>query len=295
MTMAGTANRAEQQLLPPRPIDPFARGYALEDLHIRAEGGDGRVVEAYAAVFDVEAEVRDQDGHYHEVLTPTSFAKTLHERGTNFAVLYNHGLTVYGDPAPEFSVPIGVPLEVTRDERGVFTATRYLNNPLADAMLDGIQQGAVRHQSFTGRFVKSVKSWPVGRGRGVLPLITRHEVDLREYGPTLLPNYGGARGAAILGTRAEVFLRALLATPPEERLTFLERYDYEGLTTADGQPEALNRDTPAEGAVATVDEPTDTGDGAGHSARRHSHSIPLRTRIRVARIRRGMERGRETG
>ncbi len=38
-----------------------------------------------------------------------------------------------------WDVPIGVPVEVRADERGVFTATRYLNNPLADHVLDAIK------------------------------------------------------------------------------------------------------------------------------------------------------------
>jgi phage head maturation protease len=81
-------------------------------------------------------------------------------------VLFNHGRTVDGAPNPAATLPIGVPLEVRADERGVFTATRYLDNPLADHVLDAIKAGAIRAQSFSGRFTKSVRSYPGGRGRG---------------------------------------------------------------------------------------------------------------------------------
>ncbi|MDQ1248447.1 MAG: uncharacterized protein QG597_2819, partial [Actinomycetota bacterium] len=42
----------------------FQRSYALDDITIRS--GDGRTVEAYAAVFDTSAEIHDRQGHYLE-------------------------------------------------------------------------------------------------------------------------------------------------------------------------------------------------------------------------------------
>jgi HK97 family phage prohead protease len=254
------------------PTRPCARSYAVEDLHVRSDGS-GRVVEAYAAAFNSPAEVMDQDGHYKETLPPTSFTKTINDKGLAFGVLFNHGLTVDGAPNASATLPIGVPEQVVADERGVFTATRYLANPLADHVLDAIKNGAIRAQSFSGRFMKSTRSYPDGRGAGRLPLITRHEVDMREYGPAVFAAY---KDAAILGTRAEVFIRALLATPTDERLQWLEQF--EGLTTPLVEPEALPVGTP-DGAAALADEPRE------HSAR----SISLRTHIRAARIARGME------
>jgi hypothetical protein len=162
---------------------------------------------------------------------------------------------------------------VRSDERGVFTATRYLDNPLADHVLDAIKSGAIKAQSFSGRFLKSVRSYPDGRGRGALPLITRHEVDMREYGPAVFAAYSAA---AILGTRAEQFVRTLLDTPPDKRLAFLEQF--EGFTTP-LEPETPTPDTPLVGAVAVTGEPP------VHSAR----SIQLAQRIRAARIVRHME------
>ena len=53
----------------------FFRTYALEDIHIvrAAQGGDGRTVEAYAAVFNDPAEIHDYEGHYIEVIDPAAF------------------------------------------------------------------------------------------------------------------------------------------------------------------------------------------------------------------------------
>lgn len=253
------------ELLPIRSCD---RAFKIDDLHIRSDGS-GRIVEAYAADW-ARYEVMDQDGHYHEELTPTSFAKTINDKGTRFGVLFNHGRTVDGAQNPAASLPIGVPIEVRADERGVFTATRYLDNPLADHVLDAVKQGAITSQSFSGKFMKSVKSYPAGRGRGVLPLITRHEVNMREYGPAVFAAYAGA---AILGTRAEQFIRTLLETPSDQRMAWLEQF--EGLTTP-LEPEAPPIVTPS-GAGESTEEPRE------HSAR------SLRSHIRAARIARHME------
>lgn len=254
------------ELLPVRPCD---RAFRIEDLHVRADG-TGRIVEAYAADWS-RYEVADQDGHYHEELSPTSFAKTINDKGLRFGVLFNHARTVDGQPNPLATMPIGVPIEVRADERGVFTATRYLDNPLADHALDAIKNGAIHAQSFSGRFLKSVKSYPSGRSRGSLPLITRNEVDMREYGPAV---FAANVGAAILGTRAEQFIRTLLATPTDERLDWLAQF--EGLTTPPAEPEAQLVATPS-GAGESTEEPRE------HSAR------SLRSHIRAARIARNME------
>jgi HK97 family phage prohead protease len=254
---------------------PVERGFLLDDVHVRSDG-DGRTVEAYAAMFDTRAEIQDQDGHYNEVLAPTSFNRTIHAKGPGgFRVLFNHGRTIDGTPNPMATTPIGTPIEVRADERGVFTATRYINNPLADDVLDAIKAGAIKAQSFSGRFLKSARTWPDGRRQGALSLITRNEIDMREYGPAVFAAY---EAAAILGTRSERFIRELLDTPPDRRLAWLEQF--EGLTTLAGMPD------PEALPVGTPNGPADRADDSReHSAR----PMTLRTRIRVARIVRGME------
>lgn len=266
-----TTTATQPEVLPTRHCD---RTFVVEDLTVRSDG-TGRIVEAYAAAFNVRTEIMDQDGHYHEELAPTSFDRTIQHKGPNgFGVLFNHALTVDGTPNAAATLPIGVPLEVRADERGVFTATRYLDNPLADHVLDAIKHGALRAQSFSGRFTKSIRSYPEGRGSGKLALITRQEVDMREYGPAVFAAY---KDAAIIGTRAEEFVRALLSTPPDRRLAWLQQF--EGLTTplAEQDPEALTPGTPP-GPADLADDPQ------SHSAR-----PSLRARIRAARIVRGME------
>lgn len=229
------------------------RAFAFEDITIRSDG-DGRTVEAYAAAFaPVSAEIRDADGHYMEELERSSFDKTIAERGINFGVFYNHAKTLYGTPDGNLSVPIGVPVEVSRDDKGVFTATRYLNNPLADSVLDGIKNRAIPGYSFSGRMIKSMRA---RAQRGGLPTITRREVAMREYGPTVFPAYAEAM---ILGTRSvSSFLDEMGALDPED----LERFR-----------QMLGLATPLEPALVTAtataagqpDEPVTTDHSARHS------------------------------
>jgi HK97 family phage prohead protease len=257
------------------PRRPCARTFTLEDLHVRSDGG-GRVVEAYAAVWrdasgkQITAEIRDQDGHYNETLTPTAFNRTIQHRGLNFGVLFNHGMTIDGSPNPNGTMPVGVPLDVHADDRGVFTATRYLDNPLADWTLDAIKQGAIRAQSYSGLFRKSSKTYP--QGRSALPLITRHEVEMREYGPAV---FAAFEDAVILGSRAELFMRTLLATPPDKRLDWLQQFEF---TTPSDPVSSTDGTSDSEPAVASTD------DSHSHSAR-----SALRSHIRAERQRRGME------
>lgn len=239
------------------PVREFARAFAFDDIVIRSDG-DGRTVEAFAAAFNVRSEIRDQEGHYNEELAPGSFAKTIADKGTNFGVFYNHARTLAGTPDGSLSVPIGVPLEVSEVDNGVWTVTRYLDNPLADSVLDGIKQRAIRGQSFSGRFIKSQRTRAV---RGALPTIRRTEVAMNEYGPTVFPAYSEA---AIIGVRSVAnFLDEIAALADDDRDRLRQML---GIATDLGQP-AGPTDTPP-GAVLS-DEPTDHGHSSRHSEKFH--------------------------
>lgn len=195
------------------PRAEFVRSYALEDIHVmRSAGGDGRTVEAYAAVFGQEAEIRDFEGHYSEVIDPGAFnaAIAVASRASggfpaSVKVLYNHGNLNNGTPAERFQVPIGVPVEIRADTRGLLTRTRYSETPLADEILENIRNGAITAQSFVGRIERSDPQLrPGDRHRprnGQLQTVRRMRLGLREYGPVLYPAY---KGAEIVGVRGKV-------------------------------------------------------------------------------------------
>jgi len=253
-------------------VSLFTRYVALDDIQIRS-GGDGRTVEAYATVWDTPAEVADQHGHYREQISPMAFAKTLAERAGQIGVFYNHGRSIDGFPSDTFSMPLGTPLEIRPDSKGLLTVTRYNKTPLADQVLESIANGDIKGQSFSGMMVKSTPQAPPRRGYarsrydGSLPLVTRTEIALREYGPTPFPAY---EGAEVLGVRAQSFLATLLAKSGEDRLSFLQNYSA-------GTPLEPSASTTPDGAGDLIEEPRE------HSAR------SLQQRIRAARIIRQME------
>lgn len=256
----------------------FVRAWNLDDIRIRS-GGDGRTVEAYAAVFDSPTEIHDHDGHYNEVINRAAFNKTINDNGTRFGVLFNHGMTVWGTPAERYSLPIGTPVEVRADSRGLLTVTRYNKTPQADEVLEAINSGGITAYSFSGSFIRSdPMRTPRGGYRpaaaaGTLRTVTRHEVAMREYGPATFAAYPDA---AIVGVRAQQMLGALLSAPPEQAADLLQQY--RGLTTPAGEPGTLT-DTPEDSGAVEKTE----GEPHQHSAR------SLAQRISAARRARGME------
>lgn len=238
------------------------RTFPLEDIHIRstAEGGDGRTVEAYATVFDVEIEVSDWDGQYREKIARTAFNKTLADKGLNFGVFYNHASTIYGTPSDRFSVPLGVPTEMRVEKRGLLTVSRYNNTTLADEILDSIRNGDIKGQSFSGKFLRSNPPRPrFGYERdtdGSLTVVTREEIALCEFGPTPFPYY---TTAAIVGVRAEDISRALAASG----------YDPDNISdlTIAQLAAAMGRST---APAAAPDEPPSTD---AHSSREVMHAF----------------------
>ena len=93
------------------PVRGVERMAPLKDMTIRSDGS-GRVVEAYAAVFNRKTEIHDQDGHYREDIDSKAFNRTMAHKGTDFGVLFNHARTVDGEPNPLATMPIGVPTTV---------------------------------------------------------------------------------------------------------------------------------------------------------------------------------------
>ncbi|HET9973465.1 MAG TPA: HK97 family phage prohead protease, partial [Streptosporangiaceae bacterium] len=202
----GTASRS-------RACGEIFRYYPLDDIRVmRAADGEpsGRVVEAYATVFDEPAEIHDGQGHYMEVIDRAAFdqvlAKISRSRGGfggAVRVLFNHGKTMEGVPAPEFQRPIGKALDIRPDGRGLLTRTEYAKKPFAEEILDDIREGRITGQSFVGGIVRSDPELrgpgDKYRGRnGVLATVRRLALGLREYGPVL---YGAYTGAEFLGVR----------------------------------------------------------------------------------------------
>lgn len=175
----------------------FERYAPLTDLSIRSDG-DGRTVEALAAVFNTPQEIHDRDGHYNETIDRAAFDLSINQRGAGgFQYMFNHGKTMYGTPSEKWTTPIGVPLEVRPDAAGLVTRSRISATPNGDEILQLVKDGAIKGYSFSGGF-RSTNKTPARMG--ALPVFHRTEIALREFGPTPFPYYEAAR---ITGVRAE--------------------------------------------------------------------------------------------
>ncbi len=190
----------------------YARSWALDGIEIlrAADGhGDGRTVKAYATPFDVPTEITDQHGHYMEVIDRAAFNRTLSHGIERVGVFYHHGLTIHGTPSDLGSIPIGSPVDVKPDGKGLLTVTRYNKSPMAEGVLEAIRSGDIRGYSFRGRIFRSNPN-RVPRARGSdLPTVRRMELGLTEYGPTPTPAYRDASIEAIRSVMQEV----LASTP----------------------------------------------------------------------------------
>ncbi len=189
----------------------ITRAVPLLDYEID-RSGDGRTVTAYAAAFENLYEVRDADGHYDEVLDPTTFNRAISRGAARTAqVHFNHGLTLWGTPSDRYSMPLGTPLEIRADGRGLLTVTRYAKTELGDEVLALWQDGAIRGQSFRGEVYRSARPIPGPNGR---PIIRRLELGLREYGPT--PNPANAE-AGLVAIRSQLLAEVGEMSPEERR------------------------------------------------------------------------------
>lgn len=243
----------------------YDRTFALDDIEImsRAKGGDGRTVTAYAAVFDTPSEVQDVHGHYIEQIDRAAFNMTINSGGASKAmVLYHHGRTLYNTPSELGSVPLGSPVEVRADNRGLLTVARYNRTQLADAVLESIANGDITAQSFRGRIFRSdPMQVPKVKPGQALPNVRRLELGLTDFGPTPTAQY---KEAEILAVRTAAQLAQDVAQLDEAGRAELIRE----LSTSPG----WNPETAAILATPSL--------GAGAEEPRDTHSI----RVRMLRV-----------
>jgi HK97 family phage prohead protease len=186
------------------PLDDFAVRTGHATCERCGKNATGRMVDAYAAVFNVSAEIHDQHGRYNEVIDPVAFNRTLKNEIDRVSVYYHHGMTLHGTPSGEGSFPLGHPSVIRTDNRGVLTSTHYSENDVGERALTLIKEGTITGQSFSGSIRRSDPHIVRGgqlrpRKDGTLPTVRRLELGLREYGPTPSPAYTEAQ---ILATRA---------------------------------------------------------------------------------------------
>lgn len=229
----------------------FRREWTLDGIDIirSGSGGDGRTVEAYATVFDSPTEVKDQHGHYMETIDRAAFDEVLRSGIGKVKVFYNHGMDLHGRPSDMWSVPIGVPLDVRADGKGLRTVTRFNEGADGDRILEAIRNQAITGYSFRGPIRQSnPPRIPRAKDGHPLPTVTRTKLGLTEYGPTPTPYYVGA---SILALRSRLstlddskwdrLVELLSTSTPEDQealRTELSATPTEG-PGAEDQPQAL--------------------------------------------------------
>jgi HK97 family phage prohead protease len=233
------------------------RDYPLEDLHIvrSGDGGDGRTMEAFAAVFNTETYIEDPQGKYLEVIEPFAFNKRIADLKRSRAglgqvkVMFNHARDLEGNPEPRFMMPVATPVSIEATPRGLLTRSRFNSTPLAEEVLELVKSGSVTSMSFTGQIIRSDPQLKRGErhrpGPSGLTVVRRQELGLREFGPVLFAAY---EDAGINGVR--------MSTPG----TWEPDGEFDTGTSPDGE--------------AAAGEPL-TPDGAEHSARYHQHALYL--------------------
>lgn len=191
--------------------DRITRAYPVEDLEVRSgkvscercgRDASGRMVDAYAAVFDVPTEVRDGQGHYLETIDRSAFNRAISHGSRsgfkNISVFYNHGKTLYDTPSEMGSFPLGHPAVIRADGSGLLTSTHYGNNDVSERVLQQILDGDISGHSFTGRTLQSDPAkMPRSSRGGELLRVRRLELSLQEYGPTPVPYYEDTRVLAV--------------------------------------------------------------------------------------------------
>ena len=192
----------------------ITRSFALEDIGVRegrvkcdtcGRDATGRVVDAYAGVFNQTAIIVDDDGTlYEEDIDPAAWNKRMADisRSRNglrsVQVFYNHGKTLEGTPSESASHPLGHPMEIKTDKYGLLTSTHYGTTDIADRVLTDIKDGNISGHSFTGGIYRSdPPRKPRAFRGGPTPRVRRLELGLDEYGPSPLAYYEGAGLVAV--------------------------------------------------------------------------------------------------
>jgi HK97 family phage prohead protease len=93
----------------------------------RADDIEGRTFKGYASTYD-----KDLGG---DVIAPGAFAKTLAERGARVKVLWQH------------SEPIGRPVDMREDGKGLYVEAKISNTRLGDEALELMRDGVIDQMS----------------------------------------------------------------------------------------------------------------------------------------------------
>jgi len=244
----------------PTVTGPITRSFAIDDLVVRSDG-DGRTVDAYAAVFGQPTEVQDQYGHYFETIERSAFDGVI-KRNVKPKVMFNHARDIFGNPSDKWSAPVAVHRSMTPDGRGLRVSSWYVKTPAGDEALELVRSGAVDGFSFSG---KPNRSRTIAAARGNdLPTIVRQELGLAEYGPAVFRVYEDAR---VLAVRSQQIADEIGNLPPDQLAELVE---------------VLRSRVPDLADLGRSDDTKDADDAASHD--RAAGEFDAQRRLMAARL-----------
>jgi len=153
------------------------------DLEVKAVDTKQRIIEGYAAVFG------NLDRH-GDIIEPKAFDRTLKE-SPDVAVFVGHNMA---------ALPVGEPLEMRADEKGLFTRTKVYKTSDGDALLEvakaRLDAGKTLGMSIGYRTIND--NWQKQDGVSVRHLL---DVDLAEYSYLASPNFAANPEASVVATK----------------------------------------------------------------------------------------------
>jgi HK97 family phage prohead protease len=164
----------------PRPRAQVGMCTRAFDFETRTQGGDGRTLEGYAAVFNSPTRIRDLQGDFDEKILPGAFKRSLERRTP--VLQFDHGK----DPRIG-STPIGKIEALAEDSHGLHVRARLFAHPDVDRVREAIAEGAVSGMSFRFGVPKGGDKWTSRSGDVDLREI--READTHELGPVVFPAY----------------------------------------------------------------------------------------------------------
>jgi HK97 family phage prohead protease len=144
------------------------------------EEGSRPVIQGYAALFDVETEIRSWYGSFKESLAPGCFKNSI-ASGRKVVSLFNHDVNyVLGSTS-------GKSLKLLEDMRGLWIEVEPPDTQVGRDVVEYIRRGDVQGQSFM--FTITKEEWTIAKEATELDRRRILEVELFECGPVLFPAY----------------------------------------------------------------------------------------------------------
>lgn len=150
------------------------------DFEASVQGGDGRTLEGYAAVFNSPARIRDLQGDFDETILPGAFKRSIERRTP--VLQWDHGK----DPRVG-TAPIGKIEQLAEDDHGLHVRARLFGHSDIDRVREAIAEGAVSGMSFRFGVPKGGDTWSARTGDVDLREIS--DTDIHELGPVVFPAY----------------------------------------------------------------------------------------------------------